>query len=291
MELDFVSARGNVLPLAVNKYFYLVNASGQTQADTSISSVLIGGVDGDIPNNVQAQPRSIILTLRINPSENVEEAKREIMKAVKLKQGGALIWTQNDRTVKIDGIVESIEMPRWNKSVAMQITLHCGQPFWEDIDFVVQQINEAINLHYFTAYEGDMLYFTEQGSPFGEYDTIRTKTFYNTGDVDVGMIIEIVAYNTVTNPIIYDLEGNFFGIGYGTDNKKVVLNAGDTVRINTIKGEKSAVLNGNTNLLDKIKPQSTWLQMFTGENMFSINSDDESTNNMSFNLIYKRRYI
>lgn len=291
MKLDYVSARGDVLPLVNNKYFFLVSASGQTQAETSISSVVIGGIDGDIPNSIQAQPRAIVLMLRINPSENVEEAKREILKVVKIKQTGVLEWTQNERTVRIEGKVESIEMPRWNNAVALQISLYCSQPFWEDIDFVVQQINEAINLHYFTETEGDMLYFTEAGAPLGEYDAIRTKTFENSGDVDVGMTIEIVAYGIVTNPIIRDMNGNFFGVGYGDGNKKVVLNSGDVVRICTVKGNKSVVLNGSVNLLDKLKPKSTWLQLLAGENQFAIDSDDESTSNMSFNLMFKRRYI
>ena len=34
----------------------------------------------------------------------------------------------------------------------------------------------------------------------GVYDTIRTRTFNNTGDSDVGMIIEITALAKVKNP-------------------------------------------------------------------------------------------
>lgn len=290
MKLDFVSARGDVFPLSANDYFYLVGIDGQTTGTTSMSSIVIGGIDGDTINNIQAQPRTIILTLRTKSGVNVEEAKRGILKVVKLKQYGSLVWEQNGRIVRIEGIVEAVDMPRWNNAVAMQITLHCGQPFWEDIEFVVQQINEAINLHYFTAVEGDMLYFTEAGRPLGEYDVIRTKDFQNNGDVDIGMEIEIVAYDTVTNPIIYDMNGNYFGVGYGTGTKKITMQVGDIVRINTNKGQKSVTMNG-VNLLEYIKPQSVWLQLVAGDNQFSVNSDDDSTTNMSFNLIYKQRYI
>ena len=291
MKLDYISARGDVLPLVNNKYFYLVELGGQTEANTDISSVVIGGIDGDIPNNVQAQPRTIILTLRINPSENVEEAKRQILKVVKLKHNGSLVWEQKERTVRIEGVVEAVEMPRWNNAVAMQITIHCGQPFWEDAENVIQEINEAINLHYFTDVQGDMLYFPESGIPLGEYDFLRLKDFQNNGDVDVGMEIEIIAYETVTNPVLTDIYGDFFGVGYGTGSKKVTMQAGDIIRINTNKGKKSVVLNGTTNLLDKVKPQSTWLQLRAGDNQYSIDSDDESTTNMSFNLVFKQRYI
>jgi hypothetical protein len=45
------------------------------------------------------------------------------------------------------------------------------------------------------------------------------------------------------------------------------------------------------NIFDKIKPNSTWLQLEAGDNVFSINSDDDNISNMSFSLIYKQRYI
>ena len=303
LKLDYVSARGDILPLTENPYFYLAPVDGQTTAGTSIASAVVGGVDGDTVNNVQAIPRTIILDLKIKSGVDVEEAKRAILKIVKLKQQGGLIWTQNERTVSIWGIVETVDMPRWTDAVVMQITLHCGQPFWEDIDDIVAQINEAISLHYFTSSPADMLYFPADGVPFGEYDTIRTKSCRNDGDVAVGLEITIVAHATVTNPIIYDQNGNFFGLGYeeetadagngiGTAWKSnpFIMQAGDNVVITTHKGNKTVKHNGAV-IFDKIKPRSTWLQLEAGDNLFSINSDDDSITNMSFSLVYRQRYI
>lgn len=276
------------MPLANNPLFYLTGIDGQTEADTSIASAVVGGIDGDTVNNIQATPRTIILDLRPRAGVDVEDAKRAILKYVKLKQQGGLLWTQNNRTVIINGIVEAVEMPRWTKSAVMQITLHCEQPFWEDLDNVIQQINEAIDLHYFTDSPADMLYFPAEGIPLGEYDTIRTKTFYNNGDVAVGLEIRILAHAAVTNPIIYDQNGNFFGVGY--EGNPLVMLEGDEIVITTHKGNKKVVYKG-ANIYDKIKPRSSWLQLDAGENLFTINSDDDSLTNMSFSLIYKQRYI
>jgi hypothetical protein len=228
--------------------------------------------------------------MRIKSGVNVEEAKRTILKVVKLKQRGTLEWEQNDKTVTITGIVEAVDMPRWNNAVVMQITLHCEQPFWEDAEYIVQRISEAIDLHYFTDYAGDMLYFPEGGIALGEYNSIRTREFINDGDVSVGMEISVVALDTVTNPIIYDGNGNFFGVGYGSGAKQVVMQSGDNIVITTHKGGKKVALNG-VNVLAKVKPRSTWLQMAAGFNQFSINSDDDSVTNMSFALVYKQRYV
>lgn len=288
MELDFITARGDVLPLTNNPLFYLAHIDGHTTAGTNISAAVIGGIDGDTANNVQATARTIIIDLQPRSGVDVEEAKRAILKFVKLKQQGALMWQQNERSVIISGIVESVDMPRWTETTVMQITLHCGQPFWEDVYEVIGRINEAIDMHYFTESPVDMLYFPEDGLPLGEYDAIRTKSFYNDGDVATGLEINILAHDIVTNPIIYDQNGQFFGVGYAEN--PLVMQAGDNVIISTHKGRKTVTLNG-VNIFDKIKPQSAWLQLATGDNLFSINSDDESITNMSFSLIYKQRYI
>lgn len=288
MELLYVSKWGGTFNLTNNDYVWLINADGITSATTEISSVVIGGVDGDSINSVRAQPRGIVLDLRVKSHVNVEEAKRAILSIVKLKQLCTLQWTQNNRTWTINGIVDSVEMPRFNNEVTMQISIHCAVPFWEDLNEILSEISEAKDLHYFTDNPYDMLYFPEAGIPFGEYDMSRTRTFYNAGDVAVGMIIEILAYKIVTNPIIYDQNGNYFGVGYGS--KPLVMQAGDKLIINTKPREKSVTLNGHSEL-DKIKPLSTWLQFQAGENEYSINSDDAATDNMVFTLIYKQRYI
>lgn len=290
MKLDYISRHGDRLHLTDNKLFFLINVDGQTVAETSISSSVLGGVDGDTVTNIQAQPRSIVLDFRIKQGVNVEKAKREILKIIKLKQRGTLEWEQNERTVVISGLIESIDMPRWENGVFMQVTMHCEQPFWEDIEDVVQEINEFINLHYFTESPYDMLYFPEDGIPFGIYDTNRTKSFYNDGDVSVGIEITIRAFDTVTNPIIYDQNGDFFGIGYGDGDKKVVMQSGDTAVITTEKGHKTVKING-VSVFDKIKPHSKWIQLEAGQNRFAINSDDENISNMAFSLLYKQRYI
>lgn len=287
MRLIYQSKWGGTLNLTDNPYFYLTNVDGMTAATESLSSVVIGGVDGDIVNNAQAQPRGIIMDFRIKSGVNVEDAKRAILEIIKLKQKGTLLWTQNGRTLTIQGIVAAVVMPRFNNAVTMQVTLHCEQPFWEDLNEIITEINEIKNLHYFTDDPHDMLYFPEEGIPFGVYDPARTQTFYNAGDVAVGVIIEILAYKTVTNPILYFADG-FFGVGYA--EKPLVMSAGDVLRIDTKVGEKSVTLN-DVNVFNYIKPRSTWLELEAGENEITINSDDTEIDNMVFNLFYKQRYV
>lgn len=289
MKLEFISAKGDVLPLTGNAMFKLSNVDGITTASVDIASTTVASMDGDFVNNTRTIPRSIVLDLAIE--SDVENVKRYILKYVKPKLKGTLRMTQNDRTTQISGIVESIEMPRFTSLATMQITLYCSQPYWEDIENTAQDISEVIDLFYFTDNEGDeieddadnMLYFPDEGMPFGEYDTNRTKVLNNDGDVDVGLEIHIVALGTVMNPVIYNAEGEFIGVD-------ITLSGGDEVIISTVKGEKTIRLNGE-NILSKIRAESTWLQLKVGENEFTIDSEDGTEGNMYFTIVYKRRYV
>lgn len=287
-KLVFVSRWGDSIDLTNNPYAWLINADGLTQATTTISDVVVPGVDGDTINNIQANPRGILLDLRIKNGVNVETAKKTILGIIKLKQLCSLLWTQNGRTWKISGTVESVDMPRYNNAVTLQVAIHCAQPFWTDVNETTSDIEESKPLHYFTDYPDDMLYFPEDGIVLSEIDTSRTRTIVNTGDVSTGLEIEVLAYKTVTNPLLTSETGAFFGVGYAA--KPFVMAPGDVLKISTVAGEKSVTMNG-VSYIDYIKPRSTWLQLAAGENELSVSSDDAETDNMTFTLSYKQRYI
>ena len=280
-KLEFISARGDILPLTGNAHFKLSNVDGITSANVDIASSTVSSMDGDFVNNKRTVPRGIVLDLAIE--YDVENTKRYILRYVKPKQKSVLRWTQNDRVIQIEGIVEAIEMPRFTSIATMQISLYCSQPYWEDVDYLVQDISEVIDLHYFTDYPDDMLYFPEEGIPFGEYDTNRTKVLENTGDVDVVLEIHIIALGNVENPVIYNADGEFIGIND-------TLSGGEEIIITTEKGNKTITKNG-VNIISKIMRESTWLQLRTGENEFTIDSKDGTEGNMYFTVTYKRRYV
>ena len=284
-EFSIISPLNTRLDLFGNKYFMLEEIENQTEVNNSISSSKISGADGERITSATTDVRLIIFTFQINDDVDVEEAKRYILSFIKPKQNHTIIWQRNKRTLEIVGKCEKITMPRWQHGVAMQITFFCYQPYWEDVKSLINEISAIKDLHYFTKTKGKMLYF-ELGKPrpLGAYDTIRTRTFNNTGDTDVGMIIEINALSTVKNPAIYASTDEYIGVD------DVEMQAGDVIRINTNKGEKDITLNG-VSILDKLKIGSTFLQLKVGNNTFTIKSDDDNLTSVYFNLIYKQRYV
>ena len=290
LDLAFISKRGDEINLINNDYFQVFDVEGMTSFSSSVSSAVVGGMDGDTVNSITAQPRPLTLYLWIKNTVEVEAVKRFIMRYFIPKQEGKLRWTQDGRTLVISGIVDSIDMPRWKNGIVMLVSMHCEQPFWEDIDAVIQSIGDAINLHYFTNDISDMLYFTSAGRPLGEIDIYRQRDIFNDGDIRIGFEISITAIETVTNPIIRSATGEFFGVGYGDGSYKLVMQPGDVLKISTVRRNKTVTLNGK-NILQKVKPFSIWLQLEPGDNSFSVSSDDDSISNLYFEMSYKRRYV
>lgn len=282
-EFSFINSRGDILDLSDNGMFWLTNIDGQTRAVSEISSMSNGFMDGDIVNNIKAAPRTIILDLTIKNEVSVELAKRSILQVIKPKQTGILKWNQEGRELQIEAHVESIEMPRWQQGIILQITLHCAQPFWEDVNNVQMEISDIIDTHYFTENKNDMLYFPEAGISFGYYDLARTRNIENLGDVAVGFVCEVIAYGEVINPVLLNSNGDFMRVN-------TTLSANDVLRIDTTRGKKSISKNGE-NIINLLDAGSKWLQLETGYNELTIDSADGAVNNMYFLITYKQRYV
>jgi hypothetical protein len=281
-SFEFVSAKGAAMPLLGSQYFTLTGIDGFTTVQSSIASVVVPFVDGDTITNIQAQPRSVVLYLRLKETAGIEAAKRYIFQYVKPKLTGKLQLQQDGRNIELAGVVEAIELPRFEQGCTMAITLHCSQPYWQDVDFVVQEISEIINLHYFPLPEGGLA-FPADGVPFGAYDEDLTQELTNEGDVETGMVITIIALGEVVNPRIYNTyTGDYIGV---TDT----LEGNDAVTISTIKGQKTITKNGE-NIIDKIMSGSTFLQLATGTNEFTIQADG-GIENVYFTMTYKELYV
>lgn len=280
-KLEYIAANGAILDLFNDEMFDLVDADGLTVANATIATTTTPTVDGDTINNIQANPRGIILDLRVKNYIDVELCKRHILNVVKHKQTATLRYTQgtgtDERIIVISGVIESISLPRFSNDCTIQISMYCSNSYWEDLNAIVVEISRIIPAHHF-----EICFPLGAPIPLGVIDRTMTKTYYNDGDVNTGMTITIIATGSATNPTIYNSRGEFIGL-----NDSLVV--GDKVVITTSKGQKTITKNGVA-VLNKIKAGSTFLQMETGENVFTIDADtgDEY---VYFNITFKRKFI
>lgn len=282
VTLHYVGANGGIIDMLNNPYFYLTAFDGMTGIANDLAAATVPSMDGDKINNVRTQPRGIVLDLTIKYDANVEESKRYILRTIKPKQTGRLILHHDGRDVEISGVVESISMPRFEQGVVMQVSLHCSAPYWQDVSNVLVEISRVIDEHYFPIELGGLA-FPVEGVVMGVYDLNMTRTYTNDGDAECGMVITIIALGDVVNPVIYKSDGSFIGV-----NDSMV--TGDEIIINTNRGEKGITKNG-ANILNKIRPGSTFIQLDTGDNELTVDSDGDTEGNVYFVLSFKRRFI
>lgn len=281
MKLELIGANGSVIDLFQNDYYQITNIDGFTSSAADVVSSDAPRIDGDVINSVKVRPREIVLDLRVKSGVRVEDAKRWLMYTVKPKLSGKLRLTQGDRVTEIDGIIEEIDMPRFTKKVVCQITLYCNSPYWQDAEYIVVEISRILDLHYFPSDESGLA-FPVDGVAFGEYNLNNALSYFNEGDAETGAVITVIALGEVTNPIIYNGDGQYIGV---IDS----MAAGDVIEINTNRGEKSVKKNGE-NIFSKLKSGSVFLQLAVGNNSFVIDADS-GNDSMYFTLTFKRRFV
>ena len=294
MKLTLTNKNGDTLDLLNSRnYFILYKADALHGVDTDINQSETPYIDGTQIQSVKALPRSIELGFKI--VGDVQTAINYFTSYVKSKQFVTLEEINDDeRDIVINGVATIPPYTRMLQACEINLTVYCGQPYWEDAVQIVNTLSMYLDLLYFPV-EGQ--YFTEYGRPFGAIDTEVTKTFTNESDTSVGMLIDIVALGSIVNPRIGCESGDQVG-WYLQLN--LTLNQNDIVEINTVRGNKYITINGSTTyngqpILNYLEFNGNdWLQLETGDNTFNataiIDGTRQPAQDVYFNITYKGRY-
>ena len=294
MQLLLTNKNGDTLDLLNSRNrFILYKADALHGIDTDISETESPFIDGTQIESVRALPRSIELGFKI--VGDVQAAIDYFTSYVKSKQFITLEEiNDNNRDIVIKGVATIPPYTRMLQACEINLTVYCGQPYWEDAQTIINELTMYIDLMYFPI-TGQ--WFTEEGRPFGAIDLNVTKTFTNDSDTSVGMQIEILALDTLVNPRLSCDSGNQVG-WYMQLN--VTLQENDTVIINTVRGNKYITINGSNMyngepILNSLEfSGNDWLQLETGDNVFSAtaieNGERVPASNVYFGITYKGRY-
>lgn len=290
MKLSIINKNNEILDLLNNtNKFILFKAEALHGIETDISESESPYMDGSNIDIVKALPRGIELTFKL--VGEVKDSINFFTKYIKSKQFVTLREIEDDKDIIIKGVATIPPYSRMLQDCELTLTIYCGQPYWEDINYVVEIISEKIDLLFFPI---NGQYFTSIGRPFGVIDTSLEKTFINKGDVSVGMLLSLVAFGIVTKPRISCSSGEQNG-WYMQLN--LTLQSNDEVKINTVKGNKYITINGSDSyngkpILSYLEFKGLdWLQLETGANTFNVSTSGGATNsNVYFNINYKARY-
>lgn len=266
-ELKVKNNNNELLNLTNNNNYSVYKIEGLQPPAVTINTSKKSTLDGSSVNNASVEKRNIVIYMTING--NVETNRIELYKYFPLKQTVKVYFKNNTRDVYIEGLVEVIECDLFaNKQIA-QISLICPQPYFKAVDNLVTYFSEVSNLFKFP------FSISKNGMEFSVITTDIRRSIVNVGDVETGIIIKINANGTVVNPVIHDVrKRTHIALNY-------TLEANDEIIINTNVGEKSITLlrNGITsNILGCMTPDSKWLIVAQGDNVFTFSSDTGNSN-------------
>lgn len=278
-KLTLRNRLGNEICLTNTLNYSITGVEGLNPPSATINTSELALFDGTTYNSSKVNMRSINISFSINVE--AERNRIALYKVIKPKQQITLLYENGERNVFIDGYVESFEIDYFAIQQTATVSILCPEPFFKDAEEVINEISLIIaNFHF-------PFSITAEGPiPFSYYEQILEINVTNDGDVASGMTIEIRFTGAVKNPTIYNRETREeFGLNY-------TFQSGDFLTIETSRGEKAVTLTRGTediNLFNYLTKESTWLQLETGDNVFTYEADS-GEDFMEVRFIYRPFY-
>ena len=277
------NSNGQVLELTQNESDYqIVSITGLNPPPAQINTTNIAGIDGSKFNSAKLDTRNIVIMLKLNG--DVEGNRLALYQMFRTKEECRFYYSNGRRDVSIPGYVETVECDFFTNAEIMQVSIICMYPYFRDVDETVFEVSDSIAGFHFP-------FSINIGAPiaFSVYNTDHVANVINTAEADTGMIIRIDVKNPVsTIEIRNEDSGEFFKLIYSFQR-------GDTIIVNTNKGEKSIALIRNgieANIFPALQRGSTFFQLAVGRNPFSylvdgVQSDEDATIKFIYAAAYR----
>ncbi|HIZ16864.1 MAG TPA: phage tail family protein, partial [Firmicutes bacterium] len=251
------------MTLTGNKNYVIRSIDGLTPPFATVNSSVVAMVDGAIYNSARVETRNIIIT--ISPLIPVEANRNALYKYFPIKKKIRLYYENGMKHVYIDGYVDSIDGSLFEISQTLTISIICLEPYWKSQILSNADVSDTEGLFEFP------FAIPSDGIEFSRINKTSTVNIVNYGDVEIGMIIELIADDYVSNPTIYrTATGEMFSLIYYMHPK-------DKITINTNRNSKSIILTRNgekSNIINSLVMGSVWFELDLGDNIFSYKCDD-----------------
>lgn len=256
---------GSRLDLIKNRGYTVTQIKGLNPPAATVNMASLSGVNGSKFNSAKIEKRNIVITVRINSP--VEDNRVALYGFFPVEKKMTLYIQTNSRNVMIDGYVESFECDLFELGQRAQISILCPQPYFRDANKTVTDFHNVEALFEFPfSIEAD-------GIEFSRFTGNPEVPVFNRGDVETGVVIQMVCTGQVENPKIYNSE----------TKEHLSLDAtfldGDVILINTTPGEKAITLlreGEEQNIINSFSNESSWITLKSGINVFTYTCDSGS---------------
>lgn len=239
------------------------------EANINLSETAL--IDGQRYNSAKVMIRTLNIAFAIE--YEAEKNRLNVYDVLRLKKPVTMYYTSDLRNVFIEGYISQVNVTHFEMKQICTVTIICPSPFFKSAQQIINELSSIVNSFHFP-----FAITAANPIPFSYIQMQSNVTVENNGNVDVGLIIELYAIDSVSNPKIFNYEtGDFFGLNF-------TMEAGDLITINTMSGEKTVTLLRDgviTNIFNAQMAGNTWLQLEGIESVFVYEVGSGSVSNLS----------
>lgn len=246
------------LNLTNDRNCVVVGIDGLTPPTANIVTTTIAMNDGTRFNSANVGQRNIVIRFRL--LADVENTRILLYRYFRIKQYCKIHYKNTRRDVYCEGYVETFENDRFAIDNQVSISIICPSPWFKEINAIVSDMSQVIDAFEFP------FSIEAEGMEFSILDKNILTRVKNSGDIETGVIMELRATSDVVNPRIYNADTHeMIGLTFE-------MQAGDVIRISTIRGSKYVKLirkGEESNIINALMKDPAWFQLPVGETHFT----------------------
>ncbi len=256
----------------------ITEIQGLGPVKANVNMTQLATADGDIFNSSRLNGRNIVIKARFTYANTIEEARLLSYKFFPIGHKLTFHIETETRIAETEGYVESNEPDIFSDESDMQVSVLCESPWFLSVDEDGRQQTNFSNVVAMFEFPYQNLGH-EPVTEFGRIINKKESTVYYDGDAETGCRIEIHAIGNVEMVTIYNVKT---GDKMIIDTNKLEtltghkLISGDTIIINTVKGNKfiNLIREGvTTNILNVLGKDAEWFQLVKGDNLFAYTAE------------------
>lgn len=121
--------------------YQLLSVTGLEPPETTINTTPIATADGSVFSSLRMGNRNIVIQIRLNG--DVENNRLGLYKYFAVKSKITLSFETENRSVKIDGYVQTVECPLFTNNEIMQISIICPNPNFASVNSTTIQVSAS----------------------------------------------------------------------------------------------------------------------------------------------------
>lgn len=270
-ELEFNKAGG---PFTIKKI------DGLSPAKATINTNKIALLDGEKYNSSKVNMRQMIIAFSIDTE--AEKNRLLVYSVVRVSHSIEILYKSDLLDVFIEGHVESCSISHFAKKQIVTVSILCEFPYFKSAQEMINDLTSLVSLFHFP--------FASTATPelvMGYIDPMTSVVISNDGAVETGLIFELYARNTISDPKIYNYQTNEFM------KLNFTMQAGDLITINTERGEKSVTLlreGVEQNIFNYWDKDNTWLMLHPEGSAFVYEISSGLISNLLVRIKHRNLY-